>query len=287
MNVTNNDVMVSICCITYNHEKYIAQALEGFLMQKVNFKYEIIIGDDCSTDNTKKIIEEYILNYPGMIHLVKNTTNVGCIKNQNKIFSMATGKYIATCDGDDYWTDSLKLQRQVDFMEDNKNCAICCHYTQVINEAGELVYENPSPVALEFTYEDVLLGKKEETRISSMLIKNNYLIRQISHQQWYYETHGSDTFFKLYTVAHSQGKIYVLPQVMAVYRLHRNGVWSMIDAKARKNKMISDFNILINNFNYSAHYKRKLLSIYIKQYFLFDIKNLNIQGAMKTIKTLV
>lgn len=285
MNTT--DVIVSICCITYNHEHYITEALDGFLMQKVNFKYEIIIGDDCSTDHTRKIVEEYIQKYPNIVRLVKQAPNVGAIKNQIKTLNEAKGKYIALCDGDDYWTDSSKLQRQVDFMESHKDCAICSHYTQVINEEGALVYENLSPVALEFTYGDVLLGKREETRVCSMLIKNNYLIKQISRQHWLYHTYGTDTFFKLYTVAHSHGKIYVLPEVMAVYRLHKNGVWSLIDAKVRKSRMVSDFNILINNFNYSTDYKRKLLKIYIKQYLLFDIKNLNLQNAMKTIKTLV
>ncbi|HTN21381.1 MAG TPA: glycosyltransferase [Pelobium sp.] len=283
----SNDLLVSICCITYNHQDYIAQALDGFLMQQVNFKYEIIIGEDCSTDRTREIIEKYKLDYPGRIQLVEYPQNVGAIKNQFNTMSKAKGKYIALCDGDDYWTDCLKLQKQVDFMESHTDCAICCHYSKVINEAGELVFENPSPIKLEFTYEDVLIGNKEETRICSLMLKNNYLMQQIARQQWLYQTYGTDTFLKLYTVAHSRGRIYVLPEVMAVYRLHKNGIWSLIDAKLRKNRMISDFNIIINNFHYSTQYKRKLLMIYIKQYLMFDIKNLRIQNAMKTIKTLV
>ncbi len=281
------DVVVSVCCITYNHEKFIAEALDGFLMQKTKFKFEIIIGEDCSTDNTREIVEEYMRKYPDILRLVTHTQNVGAIKNQIRILNAAKGKYIALCDGDDYWTDPFKLQKQVDFMESHKDCAICCHYTRVINEAGELVYQNPSPAALEFTYEDVLLGKREETRVCSVMHKNNYLVKQISRQSWLYHTHGTDTFFKLYTIAHSRGKIYVMPEIMGVYRLHKNGVWSLIDAKVRKNKMVSDFNILINNFNYSAYHKRKLLMIYLRQYLLFDIRNLNIHNAMKTIKTLV
>ncbi|RRN77194.1 glycosyltransferase [Pseudoxanthomonas sp. SGD-10] len=278
---------MSVCCITYNHEHFIMQALEGFLMQKTDFKYEIIICDDFSTDNSRKILAEYAEKYPDIIRVVFQTENVGSIRNFVRTLSEAKGKYIALCDGDDYWTDPLKLQRQVEFMESHKDCSICCHYTRVINESGELVYENPSPVPLDFTYEDVLLGRKEETRISSMLVKNNYLIKRISKQQWLYNTHSTDTFLKLYIIAHSRGKIYVMPEVMSIYRLHKNGVWSLIDAKVRKSKMISDFNILINNFNYSTRNKRKLLMIYIRQYLLFEIKNLNIQNAMKTIKTLV
>ena len=283
----NSEIMVSISCITYNHQKYIAEALDGFLMQKTNFKYEIIIGEDCSTDNTKAIIESYRKKYPNKIQLIAYKDNVGATKNQIKTFNISKGKYIAMCDGDDYWTDPLKLQKQVDFMEHNPNYVICCHYSRVIDETGEIVYENPSPVSLEFDYEDVLLGKKEETRICTLMVKNSPEIKKLSLENWYYQTFGADTFLKLYAMANTKEKIYVLPEVMAVYRLHKDGVYSLIDGQVRKSKMINDFNILINNFSYSAHYKKELLKIYITQYLLFDIRNYNFQKALNTIFTLV
>lgn len=285
--MNSSEIMVSICCITYNHEKYIAQALDGFLMQKTNFRYEIIIGEDCSTDNTKKIIEDYCLNYPGKVQIVTDTVNVGGTKNGIRTFDHAKGKYIAICDGDDYWTDPLKLQKQIDFMESQQDCVMCCHYSRVINDKGELIYENPAPVSLEFAYEDVLLGRKEETRTSSILMKNKLQIKQISSNDWFYRVYGTDTFFKLYALAKEGGKIYVLPEVMSVYRLHNGGIWSMIDSKLRKKRMISDFNIMINNFNYPPDYKKELLKIYIRQFLLFDIRHLNIQKSLDTLITLI
>lgn len=285
--MSQSDIMVSVCCITYNQEKYIAEALESFLMQKTNFKYEIVIGEDCSTDSTKQIIEDYSLKYPGMIRLISDKVNVGSVKNQLRTLKQSKGKYIAMCDGDDYWTDPLKLQKQVDFMESKQDCLICCTYTRVIDENRELVYENTSPVKLEHSYDDVLLGKKDETRICSLMMKNSLRINQISFQDWYYHTYSADTFLKLYLLAPQNGKIYVLPEVMAVYRLHKDGIWSMIDARVRKGKMVNDFNILINNFTYSAQNKKELLKIYIMQFLLFDIRNFKLKNALNTLITLV
>lgn len=278
--------MVSICCITYNQEKFIAEALDGFLMQETNFSFDIIIGDDCSTDATRTIIEEYSEKYPGKIHLLTNNQNGGAVKNLLKTLGTANGKYIAMCDGDDYWTDSRKLQMQVDFMEMHSDSSICCHYSRVIDENGALVFEDNKPVPLEFTYEDVLLGKKNETRVCTMMMRNNDHLIHIKSQEWFYQVYSADTFFKLYVLSKSQTKLYVLPEVMAVYRLHKNGVWSMIDSQVRKKKMIDDFNILINNFAYSALHKRELLKIYLRQYFLFDVKNFKIQKAINTLITL-
>jgi glycosyltransferase involved in cell wall biosynthesis len=279
--------MVSICCITYNQEKYIAEALDGFLMQKTNFNYEIIIGDDCSTDATRYIIKEYSERYPGKIQLLTNLKNGGATPNILKTLGTAKGKYIAMCDGDDYWTDSRKLQMQVDFMENHSDSSICCHYSRVIDENGDLVYEDNNPVSLEYTYEDVLLGRKNETRVCTMMMKNNDHLKHIKSQEWFYQVYSADTFFKLYVLSEPKAKLYVIPEIMAVYRLHQAGVWSMIDSQVRKKKMIDDFNILINNFSYTAQHKKELLKIYLMQYFLFDVKNLKIQKAINTLITLV
>lgn len=281
------DIMVSICCITYNHEKYIAEALNGFLMQETDFNYEIILGEDCSTDATRAIIEDYSKRYPGRIQLLTYDENLGGIKNMLNTLSAAKGKYIAMCDGDDYWVDSRKLQMQVDFMENHPDSSICCHYSRVIDENGDLVFEDNEPIRLEFTYEDVLLGKKNETRICTMMMRNSEHLKNIKSQDWFYQVFSADTFFKLYVLSKPRARLYVLPEVMAVYRLHKDGVWSMIDSKVRKNKMIDDFNILIHNFSYSAQHKKELLKIYLLEYFLFDVKYFKIQRAINTFFTLI
>ena len=120
--------LVSIDCITYNHCKYIRDALEGFLMQRTNFPVEILIHDDASTDGTAEIIKEYEKQYPWLIKPVYQTENQYSKHNGtiSKIqYGSALGKYIAFCEGDDYWTDPYKLQKQVDFLESNVWVDIC------------------------------------------------------------------------------------------------------------------------------------------------------------------
>lgn len=283
----NNEIIVSVCCITYNHEKYIAAAIESFLMQETEFRYEILIGDDCSTDNTRKIIEMYCERYPGRIRLISPSRNLGGIRNQIALINRANGKYIAMCDGDDFWTNPFKLQKQVEFLEANPDYVICCHYTRVIDDNYTTKYVHPSPVPLEFNYEDLLFGKREETRICSLMVNNTAEVRSIGNEKWYFDTYGADVIFKLHATLSTGKKIYVLPEVMSCYRIHSGGIWSMAVPRIRKQRMINDFNLVIKKFSYSSFQKRELLKIYMKQYFLFDLRSFKIENAFKTIATLL
>jgi glycosyltransferase involved in cell wall biosynthesis len=129
--------LVSICCTTYNHEKYIRDAIEGFLMQKTTFPVEILIHDDASTDKTAQIVKEYAENHSDLIITIFQTENQysqGIKPWPNFVFPRARGKYIALCEGDDYWTDPLKLQKQVDFLEEYTEYNICFHNVKVYIE---------------------------------------------------------------------------------------------------------------------------------------------------------
>jgi glycosyltransferase involved in cell wall biosynthesis len=131
INMQNSDIVVSICCFTYNHAPFIRQCLDGFIMQQTTFPIEILIHDDASTDDTAVIIREYEANYPELIKPIYQTENQyskGVYVSQYN-FSRTQGKYIAFCEGDDYWTDPYKLQKQVDFLESNPDYGIC--YTKV------------------------------------------------------------------------------------------------------------------------------------------------------------
>lgn len=134
-----NSPLVSIRCTAYNHEKYIRDTLEGFVMQKTNFKFEAIVHDDASTDNTAAIIREYAEKYPDIIKPIFETENQYS-KHDGSLARIVNnackGKYIALCEGDDYWIDPLKLQKQVDILEDNPNITMVYTNFFVVNESG-------------------------------------------------------------------------------------------------------------------------------------------------------
>lgn len=116
---SGNKIFVSVCCITYNHEKYISKAIESILMQKTKFSYQLVIGEDNSADNTKQICEQYVKSNPNRVRLLHSEKNIGMVQNFTRTINACTGKYIAICEGDDYWADPYKLQKQVDILENN------------------------------------------------------------------------------------------------------------------------------------------------------------------------
>ena len=132
----NTDVKVSVIVLTYNHEKYIRQALDSILMQKVDFRYEILVGDDASTDGTAEILQEYQQKYEGIFRLFLRPWNLGATRNAYELLTSARGTYLATCEGDDYWTDVYKLQRQVRFLEDHKEYIGTAHRFTVVDAQG-------------------------------------------------------------------------------------------------------------------------------------------------------
>jgi len=128
--IDNSEIMVSISCLAYNQEKYIRQCLDGFVMQRTNFRFEAIVHDDASTDDTASIIREYEEKYPDIIkpiYEVENQYSKGGGVIEDMMASHMRGKYIAICEGDDYWIDPLKLQKQYDYMESHPECSLCCH----------------------------------------------------------------------------------------------------------------------------------------------------------------
>ena len=139
LNDVESSPMVSICCMTYNHAHLIRKALDGFLMQKTSFTFEILVHDDASTDGTTQILREYEKRYPGLIRLIvqeKNLFSATGVYPVINLYRAARGRYIAECDGDDYWTDPLKLQKQVDFLKANPDFVMCHHDYLIQNKTG-------------------------------------------------------------------------------------------------------------------------------------------------------
>lgn len=157
-NWKNNDILLSINTMTYNHEKYIAQCIEGILMQKTNFAFELLIHDDASTDDTTNIIREYEKKYPNIIKPIYQTENQwskGIKISATYQYPRAKGKYISICEGDDYWIDENKLQMQVDFLEKNPEYGMC--YTKAKQYIQKMQEFNKNSVGADFDgFEDLL-----------------------------------------------------------------------------------------------------------------------------------
>jgi len=285
--MNGTEIVVSICCITYNHEKFIAQAIDSFLMQQTNFRFEIIIGDDCSTDDTLLIINQFSVRYPGKIKVLTSPENIGIHRNFIRCVEACKGTYIALCEGDDYWTDNYKLQKQVDFLKSNPGYIMCCHYTRVITADNKTIYAHPKPIPLTHTYYDLLAGKQEETKTATVLYCNLPIVHSLFLSKLFFNCYAGDKIFKLYATFRTGQKIYVMPEIMSCYRNHEGGIWSMINANTRMKRMISDFNLIIRNFSYPSLQRRKLLSLYIKRYLVFELSNLQIRKAYNTVKYLL
>nr|WP_320013630.1 glycosyltransferase [uncultured Desulfobacter sp.] len=214
----NDEPIVSVCCITYNHENFIRDAIDGFLSQKTSFPTEIIIHDDCSTDSTVDIIHEYVAKHPGLIKPIFQKENQ---YSQGRkifpiVFSAARGKYIAVCEGDDYWTDPDKLQRQVDFLEKNTK------YVMVTENAID---------------DNLRIGKKKkfselperDINILELLGERSFatasvLFRNLGEQIMPGGNISGDTI--LWCHLSTLGKIKYLENISSVYRRHNQGVTS-------------------------------------------------------------
>ncbi len=168
--MNKEDPLVSVCMITYNQAPFIAQAIEGVLMQKTNFPIELVISDDCSSDGTGKICEQYYTKFPEKINLFLQKSNLGVINNSIKTLSACKGKYIAICEGDDYWTDTLKLQKQVDFLENHDDYGLVHTGFNVVNEANKIIK----------TYTQLRPKYFHATDVFNVILKRKYVIASLT-----------------------------------------------------------------------------------------------------------
>lgn len=243
-----HNIVVSVSMITYNHEKFIAEAIEGVVMQKSDFPFELVIGEDCSTDNTRAICIEYQKKYPDIIRLRLPETNQGMMLNWINNINSGRGKYIALCDGDDFWTDPYKLQKQVDFMQANPDFAMCSHKVHTLM-CGHLD-ENIEMERDVLTTTDII--KKDWGLLTASII-----FRKEAHKtpDWYYTVKNGD--YALQLIVSLSGKIKFLPDYMAVYRQHLGGVSSTLKPLNQTAWMV----YLLHEFNTytKGSYKRTII----------------------------
>lgn len=243
---------VSICCITYNHEKYIRNAIQGFLIQKTTFAFEILIFDDASSDNTQKIISEYASKNENIITFLQkeNQWSKGKYGLLDWLFPAAKGKYIALCEGDDYWIDPLKLQKQVDLLEKDSSLAGASHGCTIKYESGrkdrKFIYKKTDCID-----PSLFLCKNIFTTTGSFMFRIDVLEKLPAFSN---ELFSGDTLLKYLIL--SCGDIGYIPENMSVYRKGTNGSWS--NRKVTKkvvNKEFSDDLRILYYFDDITEYK--------------------------------
>lgn len=275
-------LMVTIRCITYNQEIYIRQCLEGFVMQKTNFRFEAIVHDDASTDGTPEIIREYAEKYPDIIKPIYETENQyskhdGSLR---RIMEENThGKYVALCEGDDYWIDSLKLQKQFDYMELHPECSLCFHAAYILHPDGIQTIKRPSVIKQTYNAEDAILGGGGFMVTNSMFYRSKYI-----------KTEGIPDFWKNAPIGDapcmlflaSKGNFGYIDDIMSVYRFMSIGSWSVRMGnkqmkKKHHDKVLKMYNEFDRYTNYRYHLaikekvtrnkrnrKKEILSVWVK-----------------------
>ena len=243
--------MVTIRCITYNHEPYIRQCLEGFVIQKTNFRFEVVVHDDASTDGTASIIREYAEKYPNIIKPIFEIENQylkGGFKQINKIMEekFIYGKYLADCEGDDYWIDPLKLQKQVDIMEANSNAMLCHTGFHTVDVNSQLI-SLPA-------FDNYMLRSRSGDNLLN-LFKGNYimtmttLFRTNVRLSKEFQDCPSKYDYTLFLTAAIKGDFIYLPDITACYRITATGAMA-----TQKDSVIS------GNYEAYKYFSRLILS---------------------------
>jgi len=222
--VMAKEPVVSVFMITYNHEAFIAQAIEGVLIQETDFPIELVIGEDCSTDRTREIVLDYQKKYPDLIRVVISEKNVGAKKNGARVGKLLRGKYVAVCEGDDYWNDPLKLQKQVSLLERNPDCSGCFTDCFVIEESKpKRIVKQSVKKGNRYTLFDI--AKKMPCAMCHWVFPKSIWDNR---PDWFDNLKiGAHT--ALLTFAAEQGDCLHIPEPTATYRVHSGGVTSGAD----------------------------------------------------------
>ncbi len=220
-----NKPLVSMCCITFNHEKFITKALDSMLIQETDFPFEIIIRDDCSTDNTRNIIQEYTEKFPHIITTILETENQYSkgINPFSPAYEKAKGKYVTILEGDDYWRDKFKLQKQVDFLEKNSEYILSYHNSIIVDENDQQISKKKNLSPGDYTQEQMLCAEV-------LILTNTVMFRKVENvtAERLDGILNADTVL-WHLLGHYGKSKYQEEITYAAYRTHSGGVWSNLN----------------------------------------------------------
>jgi len=216
------EASVDVLMITYNHEAYIAQAIESVLGQRTSFPVRLIVGDDHSTDSTFEIAAAYAARFPDRISASRGETNIGMNPNWARTYARCGSKYVALLEGDDYWSRVDKLQKQVDFMESHEECVLCFHDAVSLTPDGTTAEYIPRSIFSEkLSYTDADFVKFNLFPTCSAFFRNG-IVTELPGE--FYDAVSGD--WLLYVLLSQRGQVHFIPEKMGVRRVHQGGVWS-------------------------------------------------------------
>lgn len=274
--INNSKILVSVNMITYLHGKYIKEAIEGVLMQICNFNFELIIADDCSPDDTFKIVTDIINSHPNgnKINYFKHQNNIGMHANSDFVINLAKGKYIAICEGDDYWIDPYKLQKQVDFLENNPDYGLVhTNFKNYLQSTNQFKLLSKKKSNVENCYKELILGKYHIGTLTTCFKKElliNYLDEiKPSKQNWLM----GDLPVWLYFAQNS--KFHYIDEISAVYRILEESASQTlnIDKKFKFEESIYDVRMFFwkRSFTNDSSLKREILNLLVYNRLLINV----------------
>ena len=256
---------LSVLMLAYNHESYIQQAIESVMMQKTNFDFDLIIGEDYSKDKTRKIIRNLKKKYPKKIRLVLHSKNVGVTKNLIEVAKRCTGEYIAFLEGDDFWTDKNKLQKMVNFLDKNKAYIAACHDVNIINEKGEYIKEQGG-------YKKSLISPEDQVKYNNIYLLS-LVFRNIWEKDYYLiltrllKNINMIADYPLKLLLLNYGKIKYFPEKMGTYRLITNSGFSF-STLSKKNSLNTIYDRMYgfeNLYNFKTAYSKFFKKWYLRE----------------------
>jgi len=258
----STDPFISIWMVTYNHAKFIKKALDSILTQDTSHSFKLIIGDDCSTDETQTILKEYKSKYPSKIELILNNENIGPSDNAIKVYESCNGKYTAMCEGDDYWTDRKKLEKQIKYLEENPNAVGCFHNSICVDEHDHIVSERYFKLNHKKSYnQEAVIKELHSTYSTAALVFRTYALKR---EFDFFKQKPSD--FMLDCVLTNHGSLSYLEETMSAYRIHSSGIWQGSTLLSNSKISLERYIRLYDHLEYRKKYNQYLWSKILEHY---------------------